>query len=81
MMHHAGWCTTHHVEGEGIFPSKHDKPLFEKEFTDNLAETIKPKKQSIEAITEVSKPNDRQPLTEQEEWGVEAVPQQTLQTR
>ena len=51
MMHHADFCN---VEGEDIFPSKHDKPLFEDEFTDNLAETIKPKKQSIEAITEVS---------------------------
>ena len=31
------------------FLQKHDKALFGKEFTDNLAETIKAKKQSIEA--------------------------------
>ena len=47
---------------KGSFLQKHDKALFEKEFNDNLAETIKPKEQSIEAITEVSRPNNRQPF-------------------
>ena len=40
------------------FLQKHDKALFGKEFTDNLAETIKARKQSIEAITEVIRPNN-----------------------
>ena len=38
------------------FLQKHDKVLFGKEFIENLAETIKVKKQFIEAITKVSKP-------------------------
>ena len=63
-MHHADFCN---VEGEGIFPSEHDQPLLEEEFTNNLAETIKPKKKLIETIAEVSKPSNRQPLTEQDE--------------
>ena len=41
---------------------KHNKALFGKEFTDNLAESIKAKKQSIETITEVSRPNIRKPF-------------------
>ena len=44
------------------FLQKHNKALFGKEFTDNLAETIKAKKLSIEAITEVNRPNNRQPF-------------------
>ena len=63
------------------FLQKNDKALFGKEFADNLAETIKAKKQSIEAITEVSRPTNRQPLTEQDGWGADAVPRQGLQTR
>ena len=46
------------------FLQKHDKTLFGKEFTDNLAETIKAKKQRLEAITEMSRPNNRQPFRE-----------------
>ena len=42
------------------FLQKYDKALFGKEFTDNFAKTIKAKKQLIEAITEVSRPNNRQ---------------------
>ena len=41
---------------------KHDKALFGEEFTDNMAETIKAKKQPTQAITEVSGPNKRQPF-------------------
>ena len=41
---------------------KHNKALFGKEFTDNLAESIKAKKQSIETVTEVSRPNIRKPF-------------------
>ena len=44
------------------FLQKYDMALFGKEFTDNFTETIKAKKQSIEAITEVSRPNNRQPF-------------------
>ena len=42
------------------FFEKHDKASFGKEFKDTLAETIKSKKQSIEAITEVSMLKSRQ---------------------
>ena len=44
------------------FLQKHDKTLFRKGFTDNLAETIKAKKQPIKAITNASRPNNRQPF-------------------
>ena len=50
------------LKEKASFLQKHNKALFGKNFTDNLAETIKAKKQSIEAITEVSKPNNRQPF-------------------
>ena len=42
------------LKEKASFLQKHDKALFGKEFTDNMTETIKAKKQSIEAITEVS---------------------------
>ena len=50
------------LKEKASFLQKHNKALFGKNFTDNLAETIKAKKQSIEAITEVSKPKNRQPF-------------------
>ena len=56
------------------FFEKHDKASFGKEFKDTLTETIKSKKQSIEAITEVSMLNSRQlfrrePSHMQGKWG------------
>ena len=50
------------LKEKASFLQKHNKALFGKNFTDNLAETIKAKKQSIEGITEVSRPNNRQPF-------------------
>ena len=50
------------LKEKASFLQKHDKALFGKEFNHNLAETIKAKKQSIEAITEVRRPNNRQPF-------------------
>ena len=50
------------LKEKASFLQKHDKALFGKELTDNLAETIKAKRQSIVAITEVSRPNNRQPF-------------------
>ena len=58
-----GTSTTHvaaMLKEKASFLQKHDKALFGKEFTDNLAETIKAKKQLIEAITEAIRPNNRQ---------------------
>ena len=41
------------------FLQKHDDAMFEKEFTDKLAETVKAIKQLTEITTEVSRPNNR----------------------
>ena len=41
------------------FLQKHDQALFEKDFTDHLTESLKAKRQSIEAIAEVSKSTNR----------------------
>ena len=50
------------LKEKASFLQKYDKALFRKEFTDNLAEIIKAKKQSIEAITEANRLNNRQPF-------------------
>ena len=39
------------LQEKATFLQKHDKSLFRKEYSDNLAETIKAKKKSIEVIT------------------------------
>ena len=41
------------------FLQKHDQALFEKDFRDHLTESLKAKRQSIEAIAEVSKSSNR----------------------
>ena len=41
------------------FLQKHDEALFEKDFTDYLSKSLKAKKQSIDAIAEVSKTMNR----------------------
>ena len=50
------------LKEKASFLQKHDKVLLGKGFTDNLSETIKAKKHSIETITEASRPNNRQPF-------------------
>ena len=50
------------LKEKASFLQKDDKSLFRKEFTDNLAETIKAKKQFLETITEVSIPKNCQPF-------------------
>ena len=50
------------LKEKASFLQKHDKALFGKEFADNLAETVKAKRQSIGAITELSRPTNRQPF-------------------
>ena len=75
------------LKKKASFLQQHDKASLGEEFTDNLAETIKTKKQSIETITEVSRPSNRQPFRGQTaphrtRWvGLETIPQQRLQTR
>ena len=44
-------------KAKALFLQKHDKYLFGKDFIDNVAETIKAEKKSIEAKTEVSRLN------------------------
>ena len=47
------------LKEKAAFPQKHDQALFGKYFRDHLTESLKAKKQSIEAITEVSKSTNR----------------------
>ena len=48
------------LKEKASFLQKYDKALFGKKFADNLAETIKAEKQSLKAITDESRPNNRQ---------------------
>ena len=57
-----GTSTTHvaaMLKEKVSFLQKHNKALCGKEFTDNLAETINAKNQSIKTITETIRPNSR----------------------
>ena len=57
---------------------KHDKALFEKEFTETIAvNSVNHRDDQTKQQTALS----RQPLLEQDGWGAETVPQQRLQTR
>ena len=47
------------LKEKAAFLQKHDQALFGKDFRDNLMGSLKAKKQSIEAITEVSKSTNR----------------------
>ena len=47
------------LKQKAAFLQKHDQALFEKDFRDHLTESLKAKKQSIEAIAEVSKSTSR----------------------
>ena len=47
------------LKEKAAFLQKHDEALFEKDFRDYLSKSLKAKKQSIEAITEVSKTMNR----------------------
>ena len=47
------------LKEKAAFLQKHDQALFGKDFRDHLTESLKAKKQSIEAITEVSKSTNR----------------------
>ena len=47
------------LKEKAAFLRKHDQALFGKDFRDHLTESLKAKKQSIEAITEVSKCTNR----------------------
>ena len=47
------------VKEKAAFLQKHDEALFGNDFRDHLTESLKAKKQSIEAITEISKSTSR----------------------
>ena len=47
------------LKEKAAFLQKHDEVLFEKDFRDYLSESLKAKKQSIEAIAEVNKTMNR----------------------
>ena len=47
------------LQDKAIFLQKHNHVLFGKDFRDNLTKSLKAKKESIEAIADVSKSNSR----------------------
>ena len=47
------------LKEKAAFLQKHDQALFRKDFRDHLTESLKVKKQSTEAIAEVSKSTSR----------------------
>ena len=47
------------LKEKAAFLQKHDQALFGKDFRDHLTESLKAKKQSIDAIAEVSKSTNR----------------------